>query len=528
MTDRKAIKVILLVMVTVFLLMFPFRDQGFTDDFAYAQSVRHFLEYRELQVSDWLAPTSIFPILWGSVFSIIFGFSFSVLHLSTVAMLPVLGVFTYFLLKEFRISSGRSLLATLFFLSIPWIFQFSYTFMSDIPFLSLEVLSLLFFCRGLRSGKLSETLLGSIFASLAFLTRQLGIVFPIATAVTWLFSPSSYSFRLKKNQALSALAIPLLTLGWYLWWLSLPGNKTATQIYYQQMFDINLDNVGLYFHRSLNYLSQTIGLFFPLLSLLFLSNLQTVASLIRKRWRPVLFIAVTILSLYAVDVATNYPGYTVGFPLILYEHEELFPIPWDHWWKYFVLLSVPMWATLAWISINKIQTNAYAVLMFLSFCGVFSLTLVALFDWEEYVIPLLPFTMLWVASTTKRWRTPPVASGLLLVLLLVDTLQMTKLRYDENGVAWAKAVELIEAGAPILEIDPNQNTAWKAWFYYEQLTQNNQPWLPGLYQKDDARSYVIASKRRQKRLGLEIQGEVIEEIPVDSLFVNSTLLLISR
>src|SRR3990167_9935376 len=174
-SDKNIYLFLLAVFFVVLTIMLPFKDQLFSEDFAYAQSVRHLINTGDLKLSERVAPTSITLIVWGAIFTKIFGFSLANLHLSVVVLVPFLLIALYKLFNLTGCGKQKSLIFSLFFLSIPWILQISYTFLTDMPFLVLEVFALLFYSQGLKNNKPMNFLFGSIFASLAFLTRQLGI-----------------------------------------------------------------------------------------------------------------------------------------------------------------------------------------------------------------------------------------------------------------------------------------------------------------------------------------------------------------
>src|SRR3989344_2915505 len=121
MSDKKNISKIFLVCALIFVAMLPLRNAVYSDDVAFSQSVRHFIQTGDLKVSEYTAASSIVHILWGSLFAIILGFSFSSLNISVIILLPVLLIGFYKILRKQDIPPDKSLIFTLFFLSIPWI-----------------------------------------------------------------------------------------------------------------------------------------------------------------------------------------------------------------------------------------------------------------------------------------------------------------------------------------------------------------------------------------------------------------------
>ena len=68
MSSKKSIAIILFITALVLVLMLPIRDQIYRDDFAYAQSVKQFVDTGQIKVTEWAAPTLILQILWGGLF----------------------------------------------------------------------------------------------------------------------------------------------------------------------------------------------------------------------------------------------------------------------------------------------------------------------------------------------------------------------------------------------------------------------------------------------------------------------------
>lgn len=546
MNDKKAIAIILLTTAIIMLLMLPLREQVFSDDFAYAQSVRHLLNTGDVKVSEFLAPSSILFIIWGSMFSKILGFSFTSLHFSQIIALPILTVFIYKILREVDLTVKRSLIFTLFFLSIPWIIQFTFTFMTNVFFLTLEVISIFFYFSGLKRGEKRKILLGSIFASLAFLIRQIGMILPFAVILAILTSDRDSSTSVRVRRIIYGVFIPIVVFFWYFWWASQPNNKTITQIQYEGYFRQNIETLffispelwksklGIlqeFIHRSLNYLSQLMGLFFALTVIfVLLRPCQFLRNALRRR--KITFLAVTVaIFIYGLDVLLNYKNYTVGFPLILYQYEVLFPIPWENLWKFIVGLSIPIWAILVSKSIsnNFLRSRLEYQFLSFSFVGIFVSTLLSPHHWEEYVMPLLPYVLIWYAVITRRIAIPLKLAVFFITILLIDSLQMSKLRYDEGGISWEIALRLKDQGIPIEQINPNRNYFWNSWFKYEQDAADAISRAGGdkrmaklSFEYRDP-TYFIATNRQIKWVKYYLEPYLIEKIKFRSLFVETEL-----
>ena len=532
---------LLIALAAVFLAMLPLKDQLFSEDFAYAQSVRHFINTGDLKVSERVAPTSITHIVWGSIVTKPLGFSLANLHLSIVMLLPFLLIAMYEIFKLAASTNQKSIIFTLFFLSIPWILQISYTFETDITFLTLEVFALLFYLRGFKQKKLANFLFGSIFASLAFLTRQLGIVIALAAFVTILSNENDTKQKLKKT--LLSISIPAATAFIYLWWLSIGKNRTIAQYaVYQEIKNMYFHHplLATWFedtiriiHRALNFTSEALGLLFPIIFLLFLSNHKRIIRVVKKNKKGFIIATVVTFGIYALDVIYFRKEYTVGFPLIIYQYEALLPIPWAHLWKYIVLLSLPAAASTIYLQAKHIfKLNSLQRFIFLSFIFLAILTLVYVASWEVYIVPFLPLLMFWIAALTKKFTLNTKLSLIVVLILLLDSVQMTKLRYSESGLMWEKSMSLVQNGVSPIEIDPNNNYGWYYWFYYEKLASdsinanggNKQNLNYGfIIPKPDLPRYRIYDPRMVSYSNLDTSNYKVEQIPFRSLFVKSKI-----
>jgi hypothetical protein len=64
-------------------LLHPFQNTPFIDDWVYSWSVQRLLEHGDLRVLDYSGNLNFVQILWGTLFCLPLGFSFTALRLST-------------------------------------------------------------------------------------------------------------------------------------------------------------------------------------------------------------------------------------------------------------------------------------------------------------------------------------------------------------------------------------------------------------------------------------------------------------
>ena len=538
--DKNNYFFLLLIFFAVFLIMWPFKDQLFSEDFAYAQSVRHFISTGDLKISERVAPSSITHIVWGAIITKFLGFSLANLHFSIVLLLPFLLFALYKLFSSIGCNKEKSFIFTIFFFSIAWILQLSYTFTTDIPFLILEVFAILFYIQGFKEGKPTRFFIGSIFASFAFLTRQLGIAFALAAFVTILFKKDNKRQKFK-YLLLSTLA-PFFAVLVYLWWLSIPGNKTIAQYavyqelkstYFHPELKVWIEILARIIHTALNLISQALGLLFPIILLLLLTNSKRVLSLVNRNKVSFTFATIVAVIIYAIDVVNFRKEYTVGFPFIIYQYENFLPIPWAHIWKYIVLISLPILSCTIYLQHKNISKfNNFQRFVSLSFVFLAIPTVIYVAKWDMYIIPFLPLSMIWIASSTKKFSLNTKFSLIIVLILLFDSVQMTKLRYSESALIWEKAMKLVDSGVSPSEIDPSNNFGWYYWFYYEKLASDSIKFNKGnkenlsygfVIAKPDLPKYRIYTERMIRYSSLNTTNYKVQTIPLRSFLVNSKI-----
>ena len=150
------------------------------DDWAYAKSVRDFSEYGVFKIYDRIAITFISNLLWGSLFTKLFGFSFFVLRISTVVAGAILIYTFYQWLGLLTKNQKLKIFCTALLAFNPLFYVLSTTFMTDVFFLMNACISLYFFTAYLKNDKLNFLLWAFLFVIIASLSRQVGMVIPVA------------------------------------------------------------------------------------------------------------------------------------------------------------------------------------------------------------------------------------------------------------------------------------------------------------------------------------------------------------
>jgi hypothetical protein len=211
------------------------------DDWVYAWSVEHLLATGRLQVLEISAFYPVAQIVWGALFARVAGFSFVALRASTV-ILSALGCWTVYLtLRELGCRASTSLLGALALAFDPVYFALSFSFMTDVPFVSVSTMALYWYVRAVRRDDPKAVWAGCAFALAAFLIRPIGVLLPLAI-VPALLASGDWRSALRRDGAPLAIALVVMAalqiemprmlgpLDWaairesYLrWWFSVPA-----------------------------------------------------------------------------------------------------------------------------------------------------------------------------------------------------------------------------------------------------------------------------------------------------------------
>ena len=201
-----------LAWVACAVLINPIGDFPLNDDWAFGLPVEVLLRDRALRFTDWQSPTLIAQVLWGSLYCLPMGFSFTALRLSTLTTGLVGLIAMYYLLLHLGASRRIAMFGTAVFAFNPFYLCLSYSFMTDVPFLSLMILAMLLLLRGVDLGHDGEVVLGLVLACLSIFIRQIGLIILIAFVV-------AYPLRRGFGKRWMLLAIVPTALSTVLLWL---------------------------------------------------------------------------------------------------------------------------------------------------------------------------------------------------------------------------------------------------------------------------------------------------------------------
>ncbi len=209
-------------------LVWPVGEYAVEDDWAYTRSLQLLSQQGELRILDWNPMTLVGHLWWGSLFTALFGFGFTVAKVSTVALLVLECLALIDVLRRVGASERWIRLALLTLIFNPLHFFQSFLYATDVPTLAWMMLALACYLRGLEQARDRSWLmflLGSSFASMAWATRQPGL---LIAAAMGLYLLSFDRVRLWRPSVLASfLPVILSVAGLLAWYEGIHGATVA-------------------------------------------------------------------------------------------------------------------------------------------------------------------------------------------------------------------------------------------------------------------------------------------------------------
>jgi hypothetical protein len=204
----------------------PFGAHPVNDDWQMYSSAFGFASSGEARVPEYSAMGAVGWTVPAGVAAAVFGKSFVLLRLLTMATLPVAGWAAWRLARDFAVGPLAALFVSLTVSMSPVLFWLSSTFMTDAPFHALWILSLLFLCRGLRSGRGCDFVLGTAAAVWAAWIRLPVAAIPLALLAAAGLCRADATLRRRALLA-SAAALAVGVGGFLVWYECVHGATGA-------------------------------------------------------------------------------------------------------------------------------------------------------------------------------------------------------------------------------------------------------------------------------------------------------------
>jgi len=259
---------LLLIIIVLFIILIIGRPYNLlvNDDGIFIRNVKNFYE-GNFSLHPLTAPTFYLQALTGFITTKIFGFTFENLRILNIFFAFLSSLLIFSLIKSITKNKLAGLLVALSFVSNPFFWFLSYSYMTEIHFILFATIALFSFYKYLQNNSYSNVILTSIAVSLLFLVRQIGLIFAISFFLSIIITNKKIT---KKD--LIIVFLPVLTFFWY-------QNFSITVEYAEAGITETLKNffdysfmINIFFKRLFDS-SVYIGLFsFPLIPIIILNK----------------------------------------------------------------------------------------------------------------------------------------------------------------------------------------------------------------------------------------------------------------
>jgi hypothetical protein len=160
-------------------------DFPLNDDWIYGGATRSILLDGSFRIPGPTIANVFSQAYWGVLFCLPFGFSYTALRISTL-VLGLIGLWAlYRIVRENHGSPLAALFGSLSLAVYPLFFGTAGSFMTDVPFAAMALVSMLFLMRVIRAGSTTPLLLGTLACLATVLIRQVGLAIPLAFAIIY-------------------------------------------------------------------------------------------------------------------------------------------------------------------------------------------------------------------------------------------------------------------------------------------------------------------------------------------------------
>lgn len=509
------------IWIVMALLVNPVGNFPLNDDCVYGRTVHHLVTGGRLQFT-WEYAVFIAQVLWGALFCLPFGFSFTALRVSTLC-LGLLGILaTYRVLVEAGVSQSVAFIGALLIAINPLYFVLSNTFMTDIPFFAFSMVSFIFFMRVIRFEKKRDIIIASLFACIATLIRQYGIVIPLSFGIAY-FAGHGINRKTARAALFPAILVMSVFVAYYKWLQMTQGIPTSYSFVFNKLILVLREPVINLIYK-MAYIGKTafiyLGVFlFPLL-LLYVASKWEKCPKGQRFWLTFVWSVISI----------------VLMARLLFWNHKIMPLTKNIWYDFglgppllrdeFVLQLPHLYRAppILWLSITVVGVFGAAILLqnlcsiigglfrhtkvskpaaekrsdilviseysiYLTFLGLAFLSIKAFFD--RYLIFLLPLSILIIRPIhlrVKHWLFFVVV--VLCVIYTIFTVAATHDYLSWNRARW-KALHYLTEESNISYKKIDGGYEFNNWYGYNIDTWHELSYMPG-ERKNSDNEYVVS------------------------------------
>jgi 4-amino-4-deoxy-L-arabinose transferase-like glycosyltransferase len=214
--DLRNLAIVVAGVAGLVLLVSPQHEFPIIDDYLYVGSVKDMLATSKFVMPDFSQANLVGLTVAGTLWTKLFGFSFTSLTYLTLVFATVGLLAFYGIAREGNVPPGSALLGTALLGLNPIFVHLSYSFMTDVPFISMVLVSCYLYIRGLKpENSLLWLLAGGLCAGYAFLIRQYGLFVPVAFLI-YLLANGLLTRSWRWRQMLAVAVLPALIVGGWL------------------------------------------------------------------------------------------------------------------------------------------------------------------------------------------------------------------------------------------------------------------------------------------------------------------------
>ena len=197
--------------VVLAIVLRPFQNVPFIDDWGYAWPVQHLLEKHEFLFPELLLNPIAAQVLWGALFCLPFGFSLTALRVSTWVLGTSAVVATYLLIRESHGTRRDAAIGAAVLGLYPVFPTLSGTFMTDVPCLTAMLWSIWLFVRALNTRRVGLVWISAATCAASVGCRIVGLGTAAAMIAVLLFHGDRWGRRP------AVLAAPVLVVPFGAW-----------------------------------------------------------------------------------------------------------------------------------------------------------------------------------------------------------------------------------------------------------------------------------------------------------------------
>ena len=237
-----------LILITVLwsiavILVRPVGDFPLNDDWSWGMTAKRLAEGDGYHPTAWTEMTLFTHALWGAAFCLPAGFSFTALRISTLVLSLGGALAMYALIRQLKKPRLLAVIGAMTLAFNPIYFALSNTYMADVPFTTLALLTVLFFIRYFQQGSDKDLWLGTGVAIAATLSRQMGLCLPLAFGIV-LWLKHGMQKRWLIRAALPFIACLLVFIVFQLW-LKATGKTPANTMRTDRLWAVLADPIRI-------------------------------------------------------------------------------------------------------------------------------------------------------------------------------------------------------------------------------------------------------------------------------------------